>query len=145
MTVVFIRRGVNLGAGGGSDATPAAINWDNIATSGAVGYASNSAKTVTGIDKVVTFRAAWTSTGTVAKGRWIKNGIEFSDYGLTPQDVNVSVNDQLAFQMDVSYAHPSGAYSTGTVTVTNLTDGGAGIDTFTHTLQYVPRGSGITP
>lgn len=135
-------------ASGGTDVTPSALNWGNISvTDTSTGYESNlaSEQTLAAIDTQITLNAAWTSTsGSPAKGQWIKNGVAVQSLALTPVTVNASVGDKLYFKMFAGYTYPLGNYDTGTVTVTNLSDGGAAIDTFTFTVQFVYSGGGST-
>jgi hypothetical protein len=144
-TIIFVQ---SRAAGGGSDFTPSALNWGNISvTDTSTGYENNSAsvQTLAAIDNVITLRAAWTSTsGNPAKGQWFKNGVAVQSPTLTPITVNASVGDQLYFAVYVAYTFPSGNYDTGTVTVTNDSDGGAAIDTFTFAAQYVYSGGNST-
>ena len=144
MTVVVIQ---SSGIGtGGTDYTLDAVDWDPITvTDTATGYEDNSAsaQTLAGIDNVVSLKAAWTSTsGNPAKGQWFKNGVAVQSPALTPVYVNAIVGDVLFFKVYVGYTYPSGNYDTGTVTVTNESDGGATLDTFTFAAQFVYSGSG---
>lgn len=144
MTVIFIRSS-GLAAGGG-DVTPSTLNWNDITNdSPSTGYVSNSAsvQTVAGIDSPIELKAAWTSTSShPAKGQWIKNGVAVQSLALTPVSVTAVAGDKLYFAMAVNYTYPSGNYDTGTVTVTNTTDGAASIDTFAFVAQYVYSGGG---
>lgn len=134
-------------AAGGSDVTPDALNWGNIAVTGVGGYETNAAtvQTLAGIDALITLNAAWTSSSaSPARGQWIKNGAAVQAPSASPVTVTAKVGDQLYFAVYAAYTFPSGNYDTGTVTVTNLTDGGAAIDTFTFAVQYVYSGGGGT-
>lgn len=128
-------------SGGGSDVTPAAINWANITQTNTAGYEVSEAKSVTAIDTTIAFRATWTGS---AYGQWIKNGVAVESVHASPAVVNISVNDSLKFAVYNGYAFPSGQYDTGTVTVTNDSDSGAAIDTFTYVVQFVYTGGGST-
>lgn len=129
------------GTGGGSDVTPTAVNWGNITiTDAAVGVENNaaSAQTLAGIDAQITVRAAWTSSsGSPAKGRWYKNGAAVGERVATPCDVNAALGDALYFELSARNSPTVGNYDSGTVTVTNQSDGGAGLDTFTFEVQYI--------
>lgn len=130
-------------AAGGGDVTPSAINWGDITVTSGDGIESNSAQTLAGINSPITLRASWTSTSTnPTKGQWVKNGISVQAPQLSPVEVTASVGDQLYWQTYCAYTHPSGNYDTGTVTVTNQSDGGATLDTFTFACQYVRTGGG---
>lgn len=134
---------------GGGDVTPAAVNWGNITNSGVNnGQGVNSAQTITGVNSPVTLQAAWTSLNSPpysARGAWFKNGVLVSALADSPVSVNCVVNDSLYFYMSCSNALEEGNYDTGTVTVTNTSDSGATLDTFTFTLQYTPSGGGGDP
>jgi len=130
-------------AAGGGDVTPNAINWGDIIVTSGDGIESNAAQPLAGITSPITLRAAWTSTSAnPTKGQWIKNGVAVQAPQLTPVEVTASVGDQLYWQTYCAYTHPSGNYDTGTVTVTNRSDGGATLDTFTFACQYVRTGGG---
>lgn len=126
----------------GSDVTPGALNWADITDADHDGGGINAALALTAIDTPITLRAAWTSSSaSPAMGRWVKNGAGGA-YALTPVEVTANLGDELAFEMDASYSFPSGNYDTGTVTVTNRSDGAATLDTFGFALQYVYFGGG---
>jgi len=140
MGAVVVIQSSGLGTGGGSDFTPAAVNWAAITNVGGLrqGVGYNAAQTITAIDNVIQLKAAWTSTsGTPATGVWIKNGTAVSSPTASPAYVNASVNDSLYFWM-TTFNDGIGNYDTGTVTVTNESDGAATLDTFTFAVQYVP-------
>lgn len=141
MSAVVVIQSSGLGTGGGSDFTPGAVNWDNITNvlGARYGFGYNAAQTITAIDNVIQLKAAWTSTsGTPATGVWIKNGTAVSSRpGASPAYVNASVNDTLYFWM-TTFNDGIGNYDTGTVTVTNESDGAATLDSFTFSIQYVP-------
>lgn len=139
--VVFIQQ-IEFASGGGSDVTPGAMDWDNITPTNVFGEELTNIETVAGIDAPSQFRATWTSTSSnPSAGCWIKNGVR-QGMVLSPAYVNVVAGDTLQFVLNsfLTAAPSSGNYDTGTVTVVNLTDGGASIDTFTYTVQYVFAG-----
>ena len=128
-------------ATGGGDVTPDAINWGNILVVGGAGsgFGANSDQTVTGIDSPIALSASWTSSSSSpALGRWVRNGAAVSDYAATPVAVNVISGYALSFEMKSKITEGVGNYDTGTVTVTNQSDGAASLDTFTFAIQYVP-------
>lgn len=110
----------------GSDVTPAAVNWTDITSFSSP--ATTNTVSITGINTPVTFRAAWTGN---IKGRWIKNGAE-QPSGASPRDVTINNNTTLAFRLTLE-TEPGAA--SGAVTVTNLTDGGAAVDTFAYYVE----------
>ena len=140
MGSITIIKASGLGSGG-SDVTPSALDWDDITTTQiylGLGDNSGSEQTLAAIDAVIQIKAAWTSTSSSpAKGVWVKNGAEVGDYVSTPAYVNATVGDKLYFLMRSRNVFGEGNYDTGTVTVTNESDGAATLDTFTFEVQYV--------
>jgi hypothetical protein len=113
----------------GSDVTPGAANWTNITNYR--GSGTTNSQTITGLDTPVTFRASWTTSGDTNIGYWTKNGVAEAA-GVSPRDVVINNNTTLTFTVE-TLATP--ASTSGTVTVTNLSDGGASIDTFTYLVE----------
>lgn len=130
-------------AAGGGDVTPSAMNWTDLAVTSGSGVETTIEVTVAGITSPITLRAAWTSSSaSPTKGYWIKNGVAVQAPQLTPVEVTAILGDKLKWAAYAAYTHPTGNYDTGTVTVTNLSDGGASIDTFAFACQYVRSGGG---
>ena len=127
------------GGGGGSDVTPTAVNWAAITiTDTSSGIEQNADQTIAAIDTTIQLKAAWTSTsGSPAKGAWVKNGAVVGGYAVTPVYVNAVVGDALHFTMKALNSFTQGNYDSGTVTVTNESDGAATLDTFTFEVQYI--------
>lgn len=121
----------------GSDVTPDALNWGNISQTGtgSAVSATTSALAIAGIDTPITLRASWDTFGDGNRGAWVKNGVTQGG-GSAPLDVTVNVGDTLAFRMAL-ITGPTPESSSGTVTVTNVSDSGAAIDTFTYNLERV--------
>ncbi len=144
MAVVLFIQSYASGGGGGSDVTPDAVNWGNIASAQTgLGYATNedTEQLISGIDATIQIKAAWTSTSSnPARGQWFKNGVAVQGATASPVYVNVANNDSLFFALYTAFTAPSGNYDTGIVTVTNESDGGVTLDTFTFIAQYVPGG-----
>lgn len=108
------------------DYTPDAVNWNNISGSYTVGTElDTNTQTITGINETITIRFA-RSTSAGALAVW-KNG---SSAGVVPSGGNVEINfvsgDTIFFRWTV----PNGV-ANPTVTITNQSDGGATLDTFT--------------
>lgn len=120
----------------GSDVTPGAIAWGNISQvgAGAIVSATTNTVSITAIDTPITLRATWTETGDEVNGQWVKNGVTLSS--TSPLDVTVNLNDTLAFKMSLIAGLDESAGS-GLVTVVNLSDGSAAIDTFTYYLERI--------
>lgn len=117
------------GGGGGSDQTPAAVNWANI--SGSV-FASNASQTISGINVPIVLRA--TISGAVGAGspRVLSNSLNSNTCDLDNGaffDVTITNGQSIAFS-----ALADGARSC-TVTITNQSDAGAVLDTFTVSMS----------
>lgn len=107
------------GGGIGSDVTPDAVNWPNC--SGVV-TASTPPQTISGIDTTITLSITWTGAGSLGVS---KTGSAGAATGSNPTSVPVSNGDTLAFIL-------SGVGTSGTVTVTNVSDSSTVLDTFTY-------------
>lgn len=105
-------------AGGGFDVTPNAVNWADI--SGATPQ-SNANQTISGIDATISISLGKTGSGILT---YDLNGAGFTAYSGA---FNVTNGQTLRFQL-------SGAGTSGTVTVTNDSDGSTTLDTFTYSL-----------
>ena len=137
--VVFIDSQAN--AAGGGDVTPSAINWTDLSVTSGSGIETTIEQTIAGINSPITVRAAWTSTSsTPCYGRWLKNGVAVQSPQASPVEVTAISGDKLQWSSYAANSHPSGNYDTGTVTVTNQSDSGASLDTFTYACQYVRTG-----
>lgn len=110
----------------GSDVTPGAIAFNDI--TGYRGFALTNTVTIGGTDTPVTLRAAWTGDGF---GYWVKNSVIQSG-GISPKDVTINNGDTLAFRMECGAAPDS---ASGTVTITNVTDSGAAVDTLAYYVE----------
>ena len=121
---------------GGSDVTPAAVNWDNITITNTSGIENNSAsaQTTTAIDATITLKVTLSGGGKV---RWFKNGVAGA-YADTSSSVSVNSGDSVYVGVSARPSPPtSGEYISGTATVTNESDGAAVLNTFTYEAQYV--------
>lgn len=109
--------------GGGSDVIPSALDWGAITvTDASAGIEDNSAtvQTLAGIDAIIQIKAAWnSSSGSPAKGRWIKNMAAANAYSASGVTVAGVATNALYFQMSARNTPGSGNYDTGTVRVTN--------------------------
>ena len=110
----------------GSDVTPGAIAFNDVTSYR--GHATTNTVTIGGTDTPVTLRATWTGGGS---GYWVKNGVTQSG-GVSPTNVSISTGDTLAFRVECGSAPAS---ESGTVTITNVSDGGAAVDTFTYYVE----------
>jgi hypothetical protein len=117
---------VGAGGAGGGGGTVGALSWGSISGSQA---GSNAALTITGISSAHSFEAG-PSSGGVSLG-YTLNGTYVAYTGA----FNVHNGDTLGWTV-VNNTKPT---KSGTVTVTDLTDGGAVVDTF----SYVVVGTGF--
>lgn len=121
----------------GSDVTPDAIAWNNINAigSGAANpIGTSNTQSVTAIDTPITLRATFTNVGATARITWVKNGVEVG-YGGSPLDVLVSVTNTLALKVKFLSIVDTSLAATGTITVTNVSDGGATLDTLDYYIE----------
>lgn len=131
--------GFGSGGGGGIDVTPNAINFVDISDSGVVASASTNAQMISSIDATITLRLTLTVGMT---SQWVvdvyRDGL-FAAQGSsgTTVDVTITNGQTLFYNFTNSLDNTTWA---GTATVTNLSDGGAVLDTFAYTL--VDTGSG---
>lgn len=120
--------------GGGTDATPGAIDFSDIADTGFTASAGTNVVTVTGIDTTITLRltlsASMTGTRTVSVYR---NG-GFVSQGTSGTTIDVTVTNGQTLQYFFTNALNNTTWS-GTATLSNLSDAGAVLDTFAFTLQ----------
>lgn len=112
---------------GGGDVTPAAVDWANISTPNT----PNAAQTISELSpgRSIRLSVIRTSGTTGYEGRWVKNGSPVGAGASIDSAIEVSVrnDDQLAFEITAA------SVGSATQTVTNVTDGGAVLDTFTAT------------
>ena len=144
MAVVIVASAQGNAAGGG-DVTPTSISGsfnDVVVTTGS-GIETTNEVTIAGITSPIVVRFAWTSTSSSpTKARIMKNGAAVQTYGLTYVEVTCINGDKLKWETYAAYTHPAGNYDTGTVTVTNQSDGGETLDSFAFACQYVRTGGG---
>lgn len=105
-----------------ADVTPNAVNWANIGPGNEP--QNNANQTISGIDTTITLEANFTGSGLLY---YSKNGGAFTFIANGGQ-VSVANTDTLRWQ--VANAAPGSV--TGTVTITNESDGSATLDTFTY-------------
>lgn len=127
--------------GGGADVTPAAVNWGDITITSSYAEMENnaaSAQTISAIDATISLKATLSGDGSVG---WSKNGAEVSSFSSGSATVNVNSGDVLYVAVTTFSNWPvpptSGQYVSGTVTVTNESDGAAILDTFAYEARYV--------
>lgn len=120
--------------GGGTDATPDAINFSDISDTGFTASVGTNIVAVTGIDTTITLRltlsVSMAGTRTVSIYR---NGA-FVSQGSSGTTVDVAVTNGQTLQYLFTNALNNTTWS-GTATLSNLSDAGATLDTFAFTLQ----------
>ena len=129
--------------GGGADVTPNAVNWSDISANTITGQYLLTEKQITGINQIITLRVQYTSG--LFQLYYTKNdagNLEGFSSETIPSELGfssinhngtftVSNNDEIAFGVE-----PIGAGSSGptTITVQNVDDGYATLDTFNVTI-----------
>jgi len=118
-------------AGGGSDVTPNAVNWNDV--SGGYGFPLyTNTVTITGINTAINLVITWSGNTVGTFGIYINGGSYVSledELGGSPVTLSISNNDTIRFGAGII----SGS-KVISVTVTNSSDGNAVLDTFTMTV-----------
>ena len=117
-----------------TDFTPAAINFNNVNVVNQSGTTSTNSQTISGIDNVIELRVVTTTGGGDAYS--IRPRVNGNFFITNPQNspadftFRVSNGDSLDFFLDTVDRTENGS-----VTITNVSDGNAAIDTFSVTLE----------
>jgi hypothetical protein len=119
--------------GGGTDATPDAIDFNDISDSGFVASAFTNVVTISGIDTTITLRLTLTVAMSSVRTVDIYRNGSYVGSGTSGTTVDVAMTNGQTLQYAFTNAQDNTTWS-GTATVTNLSDGGATLDTFTYTL-----------
>ena len=135
--------GFGAGAGGGTDATPDAIDFGDIADSGFIASAFTNAVTISGIDTTITLRLSLTSGMTSLRVVDVYRDGAFVTEGSSGSTIDVSMTNGQTLQYAFTNSQNSTTWS-GTATVTNLSDGGATLDTFTYTMTDTGNPVGVS-
>jgi hypothetical protein len=119
---------------GSSDQTPAAMNWGNLAGSGAQ---TNANQTVSSIDVPILLRAAFSSLSGSGTGEQTVYVNDVLVDTVTPV-LGGSTSEFLVESGDTVHfgAQTYEANRTWTTTITNLSNAGAAVDTFTNTMTF---------
>jgi hypothetical protein len=131
--------GFGSGSGGGTDATPTAIDFNNIADSGFTASAYTNVVTITGIDTMITLRLTLTVGMTTSQRVSVYRSGVFVSQGTSGSTIDVALTNGQTLQYAFTNTLNLTTWS-GTATVTNLSDGSAILDTFTYSLT--DNGSG---
>ena len=120
--------------GGGTDATPDAIDFNDISDSGFTASAFTNVVTISGIDTTITLRLTVTSAMTANRAVYVYRDGVLDSYGTSGTTIDVAIMNGQTLQYAFTNAQDLSTWS-GTATVSNVSDGGATLDTFTYTLQ----------
>ena len=134
--------GFGSGGGGGTDATPDAIDFNDISDSGFVASAFTNVVTIGGVDTTITLRVSLTSGMTSFRLVDVYRDGTFVSQGSSGSTIDVDVTNGQTLQYAFTNSQNSTTWS-GTATVTNLSDGGATLDTFTYTLTDTGNPVGV--
>lgn len=110
---------------GARDVTPDAVNWADIGPGDSP--QSNADQTLQNFDGTITLEANWTGSG--AFGGYSLNG---GGYTIIANGGTVDVTD--GDTLNWRFTRTVVGTSTGTVTITNESDGSATLDTFTYSV-----------
>jgi hypothetical protein len=120
--------------GGGTDATADAIDFNDISDGGFVASAATNVVTITGIDTTITLRLTLTAAMTGSRTVIIYRDSAFVTTGSSGTTIDVAMMNGQTLQYFFTNSQNLSTWS-GTATVSNLSDGGATLDTFVYTLQ----------
>jgi len=136
--------GFGSGSGGGTDATPDAIDFGNISDAGFTASAFTNVVAIGGIDTTITLRLSLTVAMAAQRTVSVYRDGAFAVAANSGTTVDVTVTNNQTLQYAFGNSQNLSTWS-GTATVTNESDGGATLDTFTYTLQDTgaPVGVGV--
>ena len=129
-------------AGGGDDATPDAIDFVNISDSGLTATAFTNVVTIAGIDTTITLRLTLTVDMTAQHTVSVFRDGAFTVFGNAGATIDVTVANGQTLEYAFANSQNSTVWS-GVATVTNESDGGAALDSFTYTLTDTGAGGGV--
>lgn len=121
------------GGGGGVDATPNAIDFNDISDTGFVASAFTNAVTITGIDTTVTLRLSLTSGMSGLRTVDVYRDASYVTTGSSGTTVDVTMTNGQTLQYGFTNQQDGTNWS-GTATVLNISDGSAVLDGFTYNL-----------
>lgn len=120
--------------GGGTDATPDAIDFNDIADSGLTASAATNVVIITGIDTTITLRLTLTAAMSASRTVAIYRSSAFVASGNSGTTIDVAMMNGQTLQYHFTNSQNLSTWS-GTATVSNLSDSGATLDTFAYELQ----------
>jgi len=134
--------GFGSGSGGGTDVTPNAIAFNDVWDQGFVADAATNVQTISGIDTTITLRLQVTvGMSNVQTLKVYRNGaLVFTVISGDYVDVDMTNGQtlQYAFRNSENFSEWQ-----GTATLTNLSDGGATLDTFAYYLSDTGSSVGV--
>jgi hypothetical protein len=128
--------------GGGTDATPNAINFGDISDSGFTATAGTSVATVTGIDTTITLRLSLSASMSGVRAVSVYRNGAFVSQKTSGTTIDLTIMNGETFQYFFTNALDNTTWS-GTATLSNLSDGGTILDTFAFTLQDTGEDGGV--
>jgi hypothetical protein len=119
--------------GGGTDATPDAIDFTDIENTGIDATAITNEVTISGIDTTITLRLTLTSQMTSLRTVVVyRNGSPVGT-GSSGTTIDVAMTNGQTLKYGFTNTQDGSTWA-GTATVTNLSDGGATLDAFNYSL-----------
>lgn len=129
------------GAGGTNTVTPQPIDFSDVVDAGVTASAGTNVVTIQGVDLAITLRLTLTSQMSSLQVLHVyRNGTEIAS-GTSGTTMDVVVSNGQSLQYFFTNAEDNSLWS-GTGTVTNLSYGGATLDTFSYSLQDTGTGGG---
>lgn len=130
------------GGGGGTDATPNAIDFNDISDAGITASAFTNVVTISGIDTTITVRLTVTSAMSGQRPVYVYRDGGWVSTTTSGTTVDVTMTNNQTLQYGFANSQNSTTWS-GTATVTNESDAGAVLDSFTYTLTDTGSGGGV--
>lgn len=128
--------------GGGTDATPDPIDFNDIADTAPDASAATNVVSIGGIDTTITIRLTLTSGMTGQRVVSIYRNGAFVAQGSSGTTIDVAVTNGQTLQYAFTNIQDNSTWS-GTATVSNVTTGGTTLDTFSYTLIDTGSGGGV--
>lgn len=131
--------GFGSGGGGGTDATPNAIDFADISASDTVAVAFTNVVTIGGIDMAITLRLTLTAAMAAKNTVSVYRDGALVATGNSGTTIDVDLTNAQTLQYAFANTQNSTIWS-GTASVSNLSAGGAVLDTFAYTLEDTGTG-----
>ena len=127
------------GAGGGTDVTPAPIDFSDVFDAAIVASGATNPVTISGIDTTITLRLTLTTSMTSQRVVDVYRDSVFVAQGAAGTSVDVALTNGQTLYFNFTNSQNNTTWS-GTATVTNVSDGDVVLDTFNYTLQDTGTG-----